>query len=101
MMLQAIALAITCFIWLASEALAERFICLVLEELALAGNPAEQSTGHQLLARAQLIRERPRRMVEIGRASGGLSIDRLVRVVTLVADCAIGKNERLERRDRV
>ena len=64
MMLQAIALAITCFICFAFENLTERFICLVLEEFALVGNPAEQAIGHQLLARAGLIRERPQRMVE-------------------------------------
>ena len=63
-MLQAIALAITCFLFFAIENLTERFICLVLEEFALVGNPAEQANGHQLPARAGLIRERPQRMVE-------------------------------------
>jgi hypothetical protein len=64
MMLQAIALTITCFICFAFENLTERFICLVLEEFALIGNPDEQAIGHQLLARAELIRERRQRMVE-------------------------------------
>jgi hypothetical protein len=64
MMLQAIALAITCFQCFAFENLTKRFICLVLEEFALVGNPAEQAIGHQLLARAGLIRERPQAMVE-------------------------------------
>jgi hypothetical protein len=64
MMPHAIALAIACFIRLAFENLTERFICLVLEEFALVGNPAEQAIGDQLLARAGLIRERPQRMVE-------------------------------------
>jgi hypothetical protein len=31
-------------------------------------------------------------------ASEGLSIDRLLRVVTLVANCAIGKNDSISRR---
>jgi hypothetical protein len=64
MMLQAIALAITCFIGFAIENLTESFICLVLEEFALVGNPAEEAIGDQLLARAGLIREHPQRMVE-------------------------------------
>jgi hypothetical protein len=64
MMLQAIALAITGFIGFAVENLTEKFICLVLEEFALDGNPVEQAIGHELLARAGLIRERPQRMVE-------------------------------------
>ena len=63
-MLQAIALATTCFICFAFENLAERFICLVLEEFALVGKPAEEAISHQILARARLIRERPQRMVE-------------------------------------
>ena len=58
-MLQAIALAITCCIRFAFENLTERFICLVLEEFALVGIPAEQVSGDQLLARAGLVRERP------------------------------------------
>jgi hypothetical protein len=41
MMLQAIALAITCVICFAFENLTEGFICLVLEEFALVGNAAE------------------------------------------------------------
>ena len=56
-MLQAIALAIRCFICFEIENLTERFICLVLEEIALAGNLAEQAIGYQLLARAGLIQE--------------------------------------------
>jgi hypothetical protein len=64
MMLQAIALAITCFICCAFENLTNWFIRLVLEEFALVGNPAEQAIGDQLLARAGLIPERPQRMVE-------------------------------------
>ena len=63
-MLQAIALAITRFACFAFESLSERFICLVLEEFALVGNPAEQVIGDQLLARAGLLHERPQRMVE-------------------------------------
>ena len=63
-MLQAIALTITCFICFALENLTERFIRLVLEESALVGNRAERAIGHQLLARAGLIRERPQGMVE-------------------------------------
>ena len=63
-MLQAIAIAITCFICFASENLTESFIRFVLEEFALVGNPAEQVSGDQLLARAGLIRERPMRTVE-------------------------------------
>jgi hypothetical protein len=64
MMPQAIALAIVRFICFALENLTERFICLVLEEFALVGNPAEQAMGDQLLAIAGLIPERPQRMVE-------------------------------------
>jgi hypothetical protein len=58
-MLQAIAIAITCFIGFASENLTESFIRLVLEEFAVVGNPAEQVSGDRLLARAGLVRERP------------------------------------------
>ena len=61
---QAIDLAIACFLCLAFERLTERFICLVLEEFALVGHPAEEAMGHRLPARAGLIRERPQRMVE-------------------------------------
>jgi len=64
MMLQVIALAIRCLIGFVFEDLAKSFICLVLEEFALIGNPAEQAIGHQLLARAGLIRERLQRMIE-------------------------------------
>jgi hypothetical protein len=63
-MLQAIAVAITCFICFAFENLTERFICLVLEESSLVGNLAEQGIGDQLLARAGLIHERSQGMVE-------------------------------------
>ena len=42
MMLQAIALAITCFICFAFENLTETFICLVLEKFELLGIPANQ-----------------------------------------------------------
>jgi hypothetical protein len=61
---QAIALAITRFIRFVFENLAERFICLVLEEFALVGNLAEQEIVHQLLARAGRTGERPQRMVD-------------------------------------
>jgi hypothetical protein len=44
-MLQAIALAITCLICFVLENLTERFIRLVLEKVALVGNPAEQVIG--------------------------------------------------------
>ena len=64
MMPQAIALAITCFVCFDVENITERFICLVLEEFALVGNPAEQATGYQLLTRAGLIRGRLQQMVE-------------------------------------
>ena len=61
---QAIALAITWFMCFVFENLTNKFICLVLEEFPLVGNPAEEAIGHQLLARARLIRERPRPVVE-------------------------------------
>jgi hypothetical protein len=64
MMLQAIALAITCFICFVFEKLMKQFIRLVPEEFSLVGNPAEQSTARQLLPHAGLIRECPQRMVE-------------------------------------
>jgi hypothetical protein len=83
MMLQAIALAITCFICFAFGNLTEWFICLVLEEFALVGNPAEHA---------------PSANGRIGHARGGLHIHRLLRVVSLIADCAIGKNGSNSRR---
>jgi hypothetical protein len=64
MMLQAIALAIACFICFAYENLTNWFIRLVLEEFTLVGNAAEQAMGVQLRARAGLILGRPQRMVE-------------------------------------
>jgi hypothetical protein len=64
------------------ENLIEIFICLVLEKFAFVGTPAEQGIGDQLLARAGLVHEPPQRMVEIGNASGGLSINRLIWDVT-------------------
>jgi hypothetical protein len=64
MMLQAIALAITCVVGFAFDNLTESFICLILEEFALVVNPAEQAIVHQLLDRAGLIRESPQRTVE-------------------------------------
>ena len=70
MMLQAIALAITSFSGFAFENLTGRFIRLVLEEFALVGNPVEQAIGHELLARAGLIRERPQRMAELAMPAG-------------------------------
>jgi hypothetical protein len=64
MMQQATALAIACIRCFVFENLTEKFICLVLEEFTLVSDPAEQAKGHQLLARAELIRENPQRMVE-------------------------------------
>jgi hypothetical protein len=64
MMPQVIALAIRCFIDFAFENLANWFIRLVLEEFALINNAAEEAMGDQLLVRARLSHERPRRMVE-------------------------------------
>jgi hypothetical protein len=64
MRLQAIALAITCFIRSALEILAEEFIRLVHQEFALVDRHAEQATGDSLPARAGLIRQRPQRMAE-------------------------------------
>ena len=88
---QAIALAITCVIGFGFEDLIEWIICLVLEEFALVGKPAEEAIDHQLLAHARLIREGSQRMVEQAMPVEDSLCDRLMLVVTLVADCAIGK----------
>ena len=45
-------------------ALSERSTRAVLEKFALIDNPAEQVIGDRLVARAELIRERPQGMVE-------------------------------------
>ena len=61
---QTIAIVIARFVCSVLENFTKRFIRLVLEKFALAGNPAEQVMGDQLLLRAALICERPLQMAE-------------------------------------
>ena len=56
-MLQAIALAIGGVLRIAFENFAERAICLVPEEVAIVGVPAERPLGIRLPARVRRIRE--------------------------------------------